>query len=440
VLRRTHADAGAPPARPLLPRRRFLPLLPLLLIPGCTESRGVATWAGTIDTLPAGTIVVTNPAVGVWDSASTWQVVEELRIGTLDGTGPDLFGAVSAIEIDAQGRLYVLEGQSQELRVFGRDGRHVRTIGRKGGGPGEFAQPIGLAWSPRGDLWIPDPQNTRISIVDTAGNFVRSHHMAGGWVMNPWPGGFDHEGAFYNFVPAPSPSGFEIRIVRYDTALTALDTLTPPRWTGPDNFFEFVSPDGSSRMRTGVPFSPGLDWQLSPDGDFWFALTGPYELYRVSGTGDTARKVTKPFERASVSGEDVDSALAGLDWFTRQGGKVDRSRIPSQKPAIRSLLVAQDGYLWVEPLTPDRQDQGRLFELFDPEGRYLGRVRLPFQLSGYPTPVIRGEVLVGVTRDELEVPFVVRARIVKPRAAASAVTTNDRGSSAIPPGAAPRSR
>jgi len=392
----------------------FLPLLPLLPLLACSASRGATTWGGSIDTLPSGTVVVTNPAAGLWDSSTAWRVVEEGRIGTLEGDGPDLFGEVSALEVDAEGRIYVLEGQALELRVFDRAGRHVRTIGRKGGGPGEFASPIGMAWGPGGHLWIPDPQNTRISVLDTAGNLVRSHRMAGGWVINPWPGGFDTRGGFYNFVPAPSPDGFAIKIVRFDTALTALDTLTPPRWTGPENFFEFVSPDGSSRMQTSVPFTPGLDWALTPDGDFWFVLTGPYELYRVSGKGDTARKVSKPFAEVPVSGEDVDSALAGLEWFTRQGGKVDRSRIPGVKPAVRSLLVADDGHIWIEPNTADRSDRGRLYEVFDPDGRYLGPLRLPFALAEYPPPVIRGALLVGVTRDELDVPYVVRARIEKP--------------------------
>jgi sugar lactone lactonase YvrE len=201
-------------------------------------------------------------------------------------------------------------------------------------------------------------------------------------------------------------------MVRYDTALVPLDTLAPPRWTGPEDFFELVSADGRSRMRSTVPFSPGLDWDLTPDGDFWFVLTGSYELYRVNGKGDTTRKVTKPFEQVAVTGEDRDSALAGLEWFTKQGGKVDGSRIPGVKPAVRSLLVADDGYLWVEPMTADRTDRGRLFEIFDPEGRYLGRLRLPFRIAG--APVIRGNQLLAVTRDELEVPFVVRAKIVKP--------------------------
>src|SRR5512134_3205390 len=103
-------------------RARFLPLLPLLPLLACSESRGAATWSGSIDTLPSGTVVVTNPANGLWDSSTAWRVVEELRIGALEGEGPDLFGEVSALEADAEGRIYVLESQALELRVFDRAG------------------------------------------------------------------------------------------------------------------------------------------------------------------------------------------------------------------------------------------------------------------------------------------------------------------------------
>jgi len=408
------------PTLPHMPCRVALPLLSLLplLAVGCGgEAAGsVSRWSGTMDTLPSGLVQVINPAEGVWDSSTAWRVVEDLRIGTVEGEGPDLFGEVQALEVDPQGRIWVLEGQSQELRVFDRDGRHVRTIGRKGGGPGEFSQPIGIAWSAQGELWVPDPDNNRVSMIDTAGTFVGSHRMIGGFVFIPWPGGFDTAGYFYNFLPDMSGGGrgFRMLLVRYDTAMTALDTLVPPRWQGPEEYFELTSADGRSHMRGSVPFMPSLDWELTPAGDFWFVHTGSYELFRVNAEGDTVLKVTKPFEQVPVTGEDVDSAVAGMEWFTKQGGKVDRSRFPGVKPATRSFYVADDGHLWVEPTTADRADQDRVFDIFDPEGRYLGRVRLPFSM-GYPPPVIRGDMIVAVTRDELEVPFVVRAKVVKPR-------------------------
>jgi hypothetical protein len=60
------------------------------------------------------------------------------------------------------------------------------------------------------------------------------------------------------------------------------------------------------------------------------------------------------------------------------------------------------------------EDEGRVVDIFDPEGRYLGRIGLPFMLSMNPPPVFRDGFLYAVTEDELEVPYVVRARIVKP--------------------------
>ena len=393
---------------------RFSPGFALLLTLACSTAKGGPTWEGRIDTLPSGTVVVTNPATGVWDSASSWRVVEEMRIGTLEGTGPDLFGQVTALEMDAAGRIYVLEGQAQELRVFDRDGRHLRTIGRKGGGPGEFNEAIGMAWSPNGHLWVVDPQNNRISVIDTAGTFVTSHHALGGFVFMPWPGGFDTAGAFYNYAPDLSGGAFRMLLVRFDSALHPIDSLHPPRYEGPEAYFEVVRDEGRSRMRSGVPFSPGLDWRLTPAGDFWAALTGPYELFRVSAAGDTLRWVTREFEPVPVTGQDVDSAIAGLEWFTSQGGKVDRSRIPGVKPALREFFLADDGHLWVAVTTRNRADEGYAFDIFDPEGRYLGPLRLPFRLSSYPRPVIRDGIVIGVTEDELEVPFVVRARIERP--------------------------
>ena len=51
--------------------------------------------------------------------------------------------------------------------------------------------------------------------------------------------------------------------------------------------------------------------------------------------------------------------------------------------------------------------------MFDPDGRFLGEVTVPFPVRMYPPPIIRGGHMFAVTEDELEVPYVVRARIVK---------------------------
>ena len=123
-----------------------------LLLVGCADGGGAAVFAGAVDTLPDGRIVVSNPATGMWGEGDEWDVTEEVRIGQVDGDGPDVFGAIGLLEIDEAGRFYVFERQAQELRVFDAEGDYVRTVGRKGSGPGEVSQVIGMDWAPDGTL------------------------------------------------------------------------------------------------------------------------------------------------------------------------------------------------------------------------------------------------------------------------------------------------
>lgn len=99
--------------------------------------------------------VVSDPGPDAADAAE-WRLVEDLRIGRVDGAGPEVFGQVAAVEIDPDGRIYVAEGRPHQIRVFDADGRHVRTIGSEGRGPGQFSLISGLAWH-SGFLWVMDP-------------------------------------------------------------------------------------------------------------------------------------------------------------------------------------------------------------------------------------------------------------------------------------------
>lgn len=388
-------------------RRASWTLAGVLIACGGAESDH---WAGTIDTLPGGRVLVTNPAEGIWRDDARWEVVEELRIGSADGAGPELFGRLGMLAEDAGGRIWVFESVEQQFKVFDGSGRFIRTVGRRGGGPGEMQRATGIAQMPDGRLLVVDMAGARISAFDTAGRYLAGHPITGGFTLIPWPGGVDRSGFFYNAVPRIVDSEFTVALVRYDSVLTPLDTLFPPQWESQE-YFEHRR--GDSFTRAAVPYTSSLNWQLTKDGDFWSLLTGPYELVRQNGSGDTLRTVTKPFTPVAVSSEEKDSAVARLKWFSDEGGTVDRGRIPDTKPAALGFLVAEDGHLWVSATTADTSDVNRVFEIFDPDGRYLGGLRLPFPMLPRPLPLVRGDRLIAVTEDADGVPYVVRARIVK---------------------------
>lgn len=392
--------------RPPRPRRGTVALLAALAVSACGRDAAQG-WGGSMEQLPGGAVLVKNPGEGAWGQGEGWTLEEELRIGSMDEAGPALFGDVAAVETDPLGRVWVLERQAKELRVFDGRGAHVRTIGRQGGGPGEFEDPIGLAWAGDGHLWVADPANARFSVFDTAGRYVASHPRRVAGYSMPWRGGFDGEGRLYEVAVVGSGGGFRPAVLRFDAALQPADTLLLPR-VEPQQF-ELRSP-GGGMMAVGVPFSPDVSVAVDPRGFVWTGITDRWRLHQQSLAGDTVRVVERTAERVPVTSADRQKALEGLEGFIGQGGRIDQGRIPGHKPAFSDVMVAPDGHLWVRPSLP-AGEQGTAFDVFDPQGRYLGRVALPGGMSRFPPAVVRGDALLGVARDSLGVAYVVRARI-----------------------------
>jgi hypothetical protein len=356
--------------------------------------------------LPAGAEVVRNGESGAWGDGRGWRLSEDLRIGGgANGEGPDVFGRIIAVDADLLGRVWVADVLASEIRVFGADGRHVRTVGRKGEGPGEFVQISGMAFAPDGRLWVLDGGASRFTVLDTAGAVAATHARHGGGALTPWPGGFDREGRLYDPLLVATPDGAVSQaVVRYTAAFTPLDTLRIPPFEG--EYFE------RGRDRVNVPFTGLPFWTRDAAGDLWMGVTDRYRLFRTTMAGDTVRVVEKAQAPVPVTDEDLEWMLQVYDDFVRRGGRVDRSRIPDAKPPVYGAFPGDDGTLWVVPARGLRDPM--VFDVFDPAGRYLGRVRPNAEVALTPAPVIRRGHLYGVVRDHEGVESVTRLRIEKP--------------------------
>lgn len=387
--------------------RRLASLALAAALAACGDARAGGGWTGTVDTLANGAVLVSNPATGTWDPGEEWTIEEELRIGSADVEGPELFGQVASLAVDDLGRIYVAEGQAHEIRVFNPDGSHLRTLGRKGGGPGEFEQISGMDWGPDGNLWIMDTGNSRLSVFDTTGAYVTSHRREGGFIMVPWRGGFDRQGRLYDVTGVRDGTEFRQVLVRYDENVQPTDTFRIPEYE--NETFDLVDDRGLRRMSTWVPFTPNQGWTLDPEGDLWIGVNDRYRINHVTFGGDTTRVVERPFTPAPITDQEREEAMERLDGFVQQGGDVDASRIPDTKPAYGAFTTDDAGNLWV--IATGESDAPQVWDVFDPEGRYLGAVTTDLRFGLYPRPVFRDGFLYAVTTDELEVPYVVRARI-----------------------------
>jgi hypothetical protein len=232
-------------------------------------------------------------------------------------------------------------------------------------------------------------------------------------MIMPWPGGFDRTGHFYTYgIDPAAEDDFGLVMIRHDADLQPMDSLPVPEFPGERLTMELRNED--NHLITPVPFAPGIEWRLSHDGGYWAGLDGEYRLFELAWpSGDTLRTITRDWDPLPVTGEDIERAVEERQWFVDMGGKMDRSKIPSTKPAFTSFFVDPEDRLWVNRVTEDPETENPSWDLFGADGRFLGTLELPFRLAAYPDPVVRGDILVGLVQDELEVPYVVRARIVR---------------------------
>jgi sugar lactone lactonase YvrE len=359
------------------------------------------------------TPVVHNGARGAWKAGERWTLVEVARVGSAVADAPTMFADVVDLALDPFGRVWVADGQLQEIRVFDARGAYVRTIGRKGGGPAEFGAISGMDWAADGRLWVLDGGNARWAVYDTAGALITTHPRSSATTTTPWPGGFDGEGRLYDVGAIPGRDGsFEEVLIRYDTSMASADTFRFPPFWGEN--FEVRRGTATNRVVTtaDVPFTGRQIWGVDWRGHVWIAITDRYRLERHAFRGPAELVVERASRPVRVSRADRDRIVKSYAWFERQGGKVDPSRIPDTYPALDWFFPDDSGHLWVRPAS--RPGPTSPLDVFDAAGKYLGRVEAPGGLLAIPTPVVRGDFMAALTRDEDDIPIVLLMRLQKP--------------------------
>ncbi len=358
-----------------------------------------------VDTLANGALHVTNPRDGIWKASERWHIVRDLEIGAGAHSGPLLFSQIVAVGGAPNGDIVAADGSSSEVRMFDAHGKYVRTLGRSGSGPGEFKNVTGLTWDAAGRLWVADIGNARYALYDSAGTHLEDRPMRTPSALIPWLGGLGRDGFLYDAAARLEGDG-RVAFRYYRKAANTgviIDTLPP-----------MLSPPRPTGQITTALFHllPRLIFHFDPAGYLWFGVNDRYQFVQRSLRGDTLRIIDVDRPPAPVSEAEKDSIMREvLELPPGPDARPGRRDIPDVKPAFERIYTDDTGHVIVQPNGTGAED-GRIFDVFDSEGRYLGRMQSDVRFVLFPAlPMFARGALYGVSTDSLGAETLVRARI-----------------------------
>lgn len=83
------------------------------------------------------------------------------------------------VATDARGRLYVLDRDQNLVRIYDASGKQISTVGHKGKGPGEFAEPGELGVGADGSIVVSDNAKRAFVRFDASGKVLPEQSMKG---------------------------------------------------------------------------------------------------------------------------------------------------------------------------------------------------------------------------------------------------------------------
>jgi DNA-binding beta-propeller fold protein YncE len=88
------------------------------------------------------------------------------------GSGPGQFAEPRGLAADAAGNLYVADTKNHRIQVFDSSGRFLRAMGTQGSGDGQLKEPCGVAVAPDGTAIVADTWNHRIARFSADGSWL----------------------------------------------------------------------------------------------------------------------------------------------------------------------------------------------------------------------------------------------------------------------------
>ena len=281
---------------------------------------------------------------------------QELCIGDEEGIEDFVFSKIQNVQIDEDENIYVMDQKEVCVKVFDKDGNHLRTFGKKGQGPGEIQYPYRMQLFAGNEILIYCAANRRLSFYSLDGALIRELPIGQHNFLRTLP---DSKGNIITQSQTPGDNKFVHEMIKFDMNLNPLLTIKTIEVEMNPYIVSMVNPTFNVRLMTNDYIAWG------------FPLDFKYEIVIFNPEGNAIRKIVKDYDPVKITAEDKEKITKDLIG-DREVPPEYTLKFPKNQYPYWVFMCGDDGKIYARTFEQNEEGNFR-YDVFDPEGRYIAK-------------------------------------------------------------------
>lgn len=286
----------------------------------------------------------------------------DLTIGQETEDENYMFSGLQHTVVDEQEYMYAADWKETKIKVYDKNGKHLRSFGRKGQGPGEIGLPFRMEIFQGNKIIVNDQTNAKFIFYSREGEFLKEIPMGKYRFLTRFK--LDSEGYFYAITRTFDEAKITHELKKFSPAFDPLAT--------------FASFEDVRTPRVVRAFSPPLFIQMTRDESLVWLDPLNYELTLMNREGKALRRIIKDCDPVKITEAHEKRLIQQTfgDQGIRPGYKFE---VPKHFPPARSFYVDDEDRIYVRTYDYINKEGDQLdrYDIFDPEGRYIAKFYHP---------------------------------------------------------------
>lgn len=287
---------------------------------------------------------------------------EDLTIGKDTEDLNYMFSGLQHTQVDEEEYMYAADWKETLIKVYDKNGKHVRSFGRKGQGPGEIGLPFYLGIFQGNKIVVNDRRNAKFIFYSREGELLKEVPMGKYRFVTRFK--VDSEANIYAISRTFEEAKTTLEVKKFSPSFDPLTT--------------FASIEVKRKPQVVPAFPPELHIKLTRDENLIWLNSLKYELTLMNGEGKALRRIIKDYDPKKITGAHK-KRIIQQTWGDRGIRPGYKFEVPKHFPPARTFYVDDEDRIYV--LTYEYIDKEGIqlvrYDVFDPEGRYITKFYHP---------------------------------------------------------------